>query len=439
MKRMNRSGGAFRVLIICTNFPPSNSTGARRPYYLARTLLEQGFEVAVLTSALELPDPWMAELAGIEVLRLATTPVPDGMNKAQRGIAFSYWRLKDHVLHIIPRTLAFLFLPLDFSSRMDFDEIEVAARIHRCDLVVSTGPGWSTFEFGHRISDHWECPFMVDYRDPWNVIIPEVGLRTVTWHGSGPIGWLKRLRMRRAEQMYTGKVVGVTAATRTVLLNALKCIGEHPAKVVHNGFDIQTGNQKVGPRNKMTLLYTGRLYHEQEWNIVLEALEAVHSEDPEGAKEMELLLVGPISDDRSLMKRLNQCADRTGMVRMLGRVGRNEALSLQQSADLLLHVGFKGKEGILPVKFMEYLNAGRPILQVSTGYDDQERILELTKTGTIHASVDSLTKMILKCLELRRSGGEIPHKPNEIALAEYTWKNQMERWAEFIEEATRER
>ncbi len=401
---------------------------------MAKALQDQGFEVAVLTSAMELPDPWMAEMVGIEVLRLPTTPMPDGLNMAQRGLALLYWRLKGHMVNVIPRTLAFLFLPLDFASRMDFNEIEVAARIDRCDLVVSTGPGWSTFEFGHRISENWKCPFMVDYRDPWNAVIPEVGLRTVTWYGNGPIGWMKRLRMRHAERKYTANVAGVTAATHTVLLNALKCMGEHPAKVVHNGFGVQTFPQKADRGNKMTMLYTGRLYHEQEWDIVVEALEIIHTENPDLAKEMELLLVGPISEDYKLLKQLSHCAERTGMVRMVGRVGRNEALALQQNVDLLLHVGFKGKRGILPVKFIEYLNAGRPIIQVSTGYDDQERILELTETGTIHATAASLVKRILKCLELRRSGAVIPHKPNEDVLAEYTWESQMGGWVKFIEQ-----
>jgi len=424
----------LRVLIICTHFPPSNATGARRPYYLARTLLDQGIGVTVLTSTMELPDPWMAEMEGIEVLRLPTTPIPDDLTKTQRRLAYLYWRLKDHVAHVIPRTLAFLFLPLDIESRMDFDERRVSEQIMRCDIVVSTGPGWSTFEFGHRISQHWGCPFLVDYRDPWNVVIPEVGLRTVTWYGSGLIGWLKRLRMRRVERKYTAQVAGVTGATRTVMLNALRCVGEHPSMVVHNGFDFHEVQCSVEPYSKLTMLYTGRLYHEQEWNIVVEALETIHSERPELAKEIELLLVGPISEDHSLLNVLHQCAERTGMVRMMGRVGRDEALDLQRSVDLLLHVGFKDKRGILPVKFIEYLNAGRPILQVSTGYDEQEKILGMTRTGTVHPTGDSLRDRLIECWALRSAGKAIPHHPDEQVLADYTWASQMGRWSQFIQQ-----
>lgn len=428
----------IRVLLICTHFPPTNATGARRPYYLAKTLLELGFDVLVLTSAKELPDPWDADLEGMEVLRLPVTPIPDGLNSIQRGSAYLYWRLMGHSYHLVPRTIAFFFLPLDFSSRMDFDERFVAARFTRADIVVSTGPGWSTFEFGHRISTYWGCPFLVDYRDPWNAVIPGVGLRTVTWYGDGLIGWLKRLRMRRLERRYTSRAAGITAATEAFLENALRSVGHHPSRVIHNGFNTIPTNIAVIYFPKLTFLYTGRLYHEQEWDIVLEALNYIFAIDPVAAQEIQLLLVGPTSEAPELLMKLKECADRTGMVRMMGRVGRDEALELQRSADALLHVGFKGKRGILPLKFIEFLNAGKPILQVSTGSDVQERILKETETGTVHPTAASLADKLMEYRSIWASGKAIPHSPNVEALDVYSWKNQMSGWVDFIRDTLEE-
>ncbi|MFZ1618018.1 MAG: hypothetical protein WAT41_11775, partial [Flavobacteriales bacterium] len=108
-------------------------------------------------------------------------------------------------------------------------------------------------------------------------------------------------------------------------------------------------------------------------------------------------------------------------------------------ADLLLHVAFKEKRGILPLKFIEYLDADKPILQASTGQDEQEAILERTRTGTICRSPEVIVHFLLRSLILKSEGGPLPYQPDRNAIAVFSWKHQMGRWVNFIMEGHQQR
>src|SRR5690606_29240365 len=67
----------MRVLLITSQFPPSNATGARRPYYLARALADRGHQVTVLTDDRPPdPAPWTVDITGIRVERQPSTERP---------------------------------------------------------------------------------------------------------------------------------------------------------------------------------------------------------------------------------------------------------------------------------------------------------------------------------------------------------------------------
>ena len=420
------------VLIICPHFPPLNRTAARRPYHLARHLVQKGHRVSVVTQQAATNDDWNASMEGIRVLRLPLTRIPTDSPWWQRCLLTIHWRLVTTALRPLSDLIADLFLPLNRAERLDLRTGTVEQQLGRHDVVIATGPGWSMFEFGAQLSRAWNSTFLPDYRDPWSVEIPEVGLLLMSDHGKGTISWLRKRRWRRLERRFTRNAQGITAATPTVLENALRVIGARPSTVIFNGHGSKGGPTRSSANKKFTVVYTGTAYWEQEWEILGDALTLLEKEHPEEVRDLQVLLVGATSSHPPTMARVQHLIDAHPCVTSLQRMDRLSAIHQQGAADRLLHVGFKGKRGILPLKFLEYIHAGVPVIQVSSGRDIQEAIIERTRTGVVVADASALTRSLLDGISRWRSGDHIPFEPDTAALQEFTWDHQMERWRAFI-------
>ena len=424
--------GLPSVLIVCQHFPPLNRTAARRPYHLARHLVDRGHRVTVITQAATAADDWITDLSGIEIVRLPLIKVPRDASILCRWTYVIVDLLESNSLtRSLGHVAADLFLPLNRKARLDLVPADILTRASCPDIILATGPGWQCFEYGHRLGLAWNTPLMLDYRDPWNIAIPEVGLDLMTNLGKGIIGSLRMRRMRMAELAFTRTAVAVTAATPPFLENALKVIGERRSLAVLNGHRPLV-RVAPGPHPRLTLIYTGSVYEEQEWNIVLQGLKMIEQKRPDLLPALSLRLVGidlrNVKRSRHILEELVQRAE----VSLEDRMDRDATLHIQSSSDVLLHVGFKGKQGILPLKFLEYLHSGAPILQVSSDRDMQERIIDETRTGSVVGSAQALCEYLVEALEHWKAHGQLPYSPDKTALLKYTWEHQMELWRRFI-------
>lgn len=430
---MEPAKGLPSVLIICTYFPPQNSTAARRPYHLARRLAERGHRVSVLTSELEPGTRWETDLTGLRIMRMPRTfTLPDG-NALQQAIVRGYWRTMGRRMNVIYRTLGFLFTPMDLHDRLHLDEEAVDRELGPHEVIVATGPRWSIFEFGHRLAERWNSCSLVDYRDPWNLVLDRIGVRAITWYGDGPIGWLKRRRMRRLERRFTQRAAAVTSVSPPMLGNAILSTGITRAGLVYNGSNPAPSLQHPVRGTHFMLLYSGRLSVEQEWPTVIGAFDRMHAERPELASKIKLILLGPVTADPHVLASLEACGARTGMIEVRPGVDRVPALMMQSAADVLLNVSFADLSGIVPVKLLEYLHARRPILQISSNPDVQEAILGRTRTGEVIASSDALIEYLARQVGHWERGEDLPYAPDLAAIAEFRHERQMDKWVDLIQ------
>jgi hypothetical protein len=422
-----------RILIVCTWFPPVNQPGARRPYFLARCLRDRGWQVSVLTSAPEEPPAWPCDLNGIRVLPTPRTRAIIGLNAAQR------WLLRARYADLPAwcqgplRVMADLFLPLRPGHRWNLSPAMIDAELGPQDVVLATGPDWTAIEAGARAARFWKAAWTVDYRDPWNVRIPEVAKDIITWQGRGIAGSLRRWRMRRAEKRYSGSALLITAVSRAFLANALAITGASKGVVVHGGFDASRAPMSRARGTHFVLTHTGHLYPEQPWSSFFNALRSLAVEQPQLAQLLRVRFVGTTSTEPRLLRELEITMEATHLIEQLPRVDRDTALRLQEDSDGLLQLALSGKKGYLPVKFLEYLGARRPILLFSKEQDEMEEVLMTTRTGTIARDQHELLNWLVGRLQVHADGGSIPFAPDEEALQAFDYHRSMGRWAELLE------
>jgi hypothetical protein len=117
----------------------------------------------------------------------------------------------------------------------------------------------------------------------------------------------------------------------------------------------------------------------------------------------------------------------------------DEAIRLQTEADALLQLALTGRKGYLPVKFLEYLGAGKPIILLSAEEDEMESALTSTRTGAIVRDALQLVAHLIAHLEAHRTGHSLKYAPDERALSAFDYATNMDRWADLLGSALRTR
>lgn len=420
------------VLILSYQFPPVNGTGARRPYYLARQLANEGHRVSVLTSAIAETQPWLPNTSGITVMRTPLTWLQRDMNMPQRLLARFHHRMMGTVLHGPLRVIADLLLPLYHATRWDIGVKEIEDRLGRHDVIVATVPTWTPADHGLKLARRWRALLTIDYRDPFSIAIEEVHMDVVSGHGTGLPGVLRRMHFRRMERMFGRAAFALTAVSSAVLENAFRITGTDRGAVVHGGYDPSVVPPPPVKNDLFTVVYTGRIYPEQDWDLVLGTIERMAASDPDLSSKFRLRIIGAASVDERLLHRIKASAAQHDCIVVLPRMAREMALAQQHAADAVLHLAYKGRKGYVPVKFLEYLNAGRPLLLVSHEADDMERIVDETRVGSVLRSMDDLERAFKDSIAAHAENRALPFNPDHAALATFAYPHQMARWVELL-------
>ncbi|MCB9170909.1 MAG: glycosyltransferase [Flavobacteriales bacterium] len=425
-----------RILILCSHFPPVNATGARRPYYLARALQAHGHPVTVLTNQLTADPPWVADMEGLTVFRLPLTDLPEDLPGWQRVASQLLRPWRGTFLHRPMQALLEPLLPLFHGRRWGMAEQDILRRIGPQDIVVATGPDWYMFEMGMRLAQGTGATFFTDHRDPWNTLIPGVSLQCLNWYGRGIPSWIRRRRNLALERQILQRTAGMTAASPAYLDNAKAIAGDAPGIVIYNGILRRTPPGHV--RNeRFTILYTGRTYVEQDWKLVVDALLRSSPTGTGPANDIVLRVRGVGGDIGGIPKVLRECAARTGLVELMPELDRDALAREAGHADLLLSVVCEGNRGQLPLKLVDYLSYGRPILLTGGTRGIQHEVLERTRTGVAIGDTGALTTHLIGALDAWRAGTSPSYAPDTAALEALSITHQMDRWRNFLLEHSR--
>ncbi len=375
---------------------------------------------------------WSPPMDGIQVIRAKATSVQRDLGVVQAAIA----RLKERTVgkgsNRFFRLLADLVLPVFHSSRWDLLPSEIEARAGKCDLIIATGPVWNTFDLAAQLSSRWDATLLLDYRDPWNALDPAVALHSLNWHGKGLAGWLKMKRSISVERRIVQQANGITATSPAYLANALRFCGNKPSRVIYNGFRSRKPERTAGRNPKLTLLYAGKLYMEQDWDLIMKGLEIVRSESAEIAEGIEIQLWGADMSDTEKMDGLKDFGRRTRMMRFFPATDRGSFEQIQQNADILLSVISEGNRGQIPLKLIDYLGLAAPILLTGHTRGVQQEILEDTKRGRSISTARELAEFLVAA-HTRWSAGEVLAEPGDLKMLEkFKIEDQMGSWFDLM-------
>jgi glycosyltransferase involved in cell wall biosynthesis len=365
-----------RVLFVSYVFPPVGGAGVQRTTKFVKYLPGLGWMPSVLTVANPSVPAWDESLVGDigedVIVRRARTLEPSyavkstvsaneakgvakkrGMKAAVKGAVRGAVKL---VLQPDPQVL---WAPAALAEGK-----RLLAEIPH-DVILVSGPPFSSFLVGAKLSNWAGIPLVLDYRDEWDISNTYLENKKLD---RGSL-WLQKKMQWYAMRTASAVVATTQSSARALAKIRDACGSKARVECIYNGYDPldfpTTPARAAAGRDKFRLAYVGTLWNLTSIAPVVEAVELLATRAPDLAKKLELVVVGRRTEQQqTILARLRHSP--CSLVEH-PYLPHDEALQLVRGADALcvLLSDVAGAERVVPAKIFEYMAAKRTILGVA--------------------------------------------------------------------------
>ncbi len=424
------------LLFIAYYLPPMGSSGVQRPLNLLRHLPTFGWNPVVLapeTGLYHTLDHSLGEeLNGLDVPIYRVKP--DTPFHLAGGSAKQAPRIPEGLSKVLRWMSAFRYLPDNKIGWIDpaFDLAKMIIEKHSPELVFATSPPPSNLMLAAKIRRHTGLPTVFDFRDDW------VGNHQQVY----PTPWHRR-RMGRIEDETVAESSAIVTVN-PVIRDAI--ISRHPrysgpTVSIPSGYDARLFEKRGNPSltkdsSKITLLYSGRFYGENQPDVFFKALSKVVMKHPIFKNKLRLAFQGGLeSRHYNLLESLGM----TDQIVDLGYVDHATSVANLFQADLLWLVAAHRNRGeqVSTGKVYEYMASGKPILALAPLDGALHRILDGYGAFNISSpwSLENVEDRLHELLVAHTKGTFQAADMNYVA--EFTFENMARSMAELFSKVSR--
>ena len=416
----------LKLLLICYHDPSSNLIGAVRVRKFAENLSAGGCSVKVLSRA------GVASYAvgarTTEDFARSEVAVSQGGGRPEQSAGTMTWPTST------PRRANELWrrarpkLMWVFRHVIAVPDIEVlfakALFIHSRDLgewapevIVVSGPPFSTFFVAQRMARKRGIPWVADYRDLWTLS---------SYYALGPI----RRRVDRSLESRLLRTASIVTTVSQPLADEMHHAFGVRSEVVLNGFDPNDLASSVPsvarPGLPLRIVYAGEIYEgKRDPEPLFMALASMGL----GPDQVQVKFYG------ETVRVVEDAARRHGVERLIScepRLPHIESLALQQGADVLLLLMWNnpGERGVYTGKLFEYLGVRRPILMLGFPGGVAAELIRSRDAGVIANEPDEIAATLRRWLVLKEETGAVSLLPEAVS-AGLTRQEQSKRLLEL--------
>jgi glycosyltransferase involved in cell wall biosynthesis len=305
--------------------------------------------------------------------------------------------------------------------RSAFRTVQALLASRHFDVVLSSSPYPTVHRVAARLKKHHEIKWVADFRDPWsqshNYSLPKF-----------------RLHIDRCMEIRTLTNADLITTVSSGFAEKLVQLHGERVVVIRNGFQPMPDSGPSALPERFTISYTGTIYAgKQDPNKVLTALRRLIEAGQIARECIALNFYGRY--DSELQQAIVDHG-LAGVVLQMGSLPRVEIRQCQRSSHLLLLLQWEAtdEQGIFPLKFYEYLDAGRPILATGGAVSNEIRsILDETRTGTTAVTVPEIEQALLNAYEAYLKRGAPDYQGIPEAVARYSYAGCARKLAEYFE------
>ena len=368
------------AVLIAWSFPPISDIASYRPLRVAKTLVNNGWNVTVISA---FPSNTIHRMSNqemrdhippdVEVIRLpdsstdqeitAARPLSHSLvariqRRLKRETRSRINQIKDPqgieaVLSVV-REIGYPIHKMDLVWHPNvLHTIEKLQESKPIDVLWATIPPVSTGIIAYAVSKHLEIPFILDYRDLW----------FENPYEKVPV------EEQRTEKILLDSALEVSAVTQG-FTDVLSKKTSTPVRVIYNGFDpdIFPPPDRVAtsgsPERTLTLVHAGTMYGDSRLDSLLGAVDDLGG-------DTLVHLYGNITEeaDRALPKHSKN-------LQLHGVVAGAQAQQALRDAEIMLIIGIPGDPSTIRGKTFEALALEKPTIYLGDPGDEAARILE---------------------------------------------------------------
>jgi glycosyltransferase involved in cell wall biosynthesis len=362
----------MNILVIAYYFPPFGGGASERVHHFVKNLPASGITPLVLTVDERFyediyHDPALLQAYSSEVRIFRSLVLFGEQLRRQKSHALANVsgnhgtspglarRVKKFVKGlIVPDEQVFWIPPALKTARKIFRE-------HSVDAIITTGPPFSAHLLGAILSNKYNVPLILDYRDLWALNPFMAGM------GAGDL--CNRLLERFTIGYASHAVFTNQEAARA--MEARYQIAPDRISVIENGFDdgavraAFASTQDTSQRGKLRINYLGSLTRKRSPRSFLAAVRRLMENETDLG--IEIGFIGFVTaEHRQLVSEMGL----ESLVTFHGIVPKETALAMMCNSSDILLVLQRASEGgatAIPGKLYEYLATGKPILCLDEG------------------------------------------------------------------------
>ena len=413
----------MNILFITFSFPPRNEIALVRIWNIVKGLSKNGNIVSVLTVDRKLVknqeniQKWKSEIKQYEI-ELLEVPFPlhsvektyfntnhEGIKGAINNILGKGGRFVASLFSEESKRFWLYSVKKFFNKKQNFPY----------DLIIASGGPFVDFEIAHYLSNKYKVPYVLDYRDLWNL---------------NPTKPERPLKIQKREQRILSSAIGVVSVTdgmNDIILNKFSNLSKHKFFVVTNGFErSRLETVPLERYSETSIVYTGSFYFPiRNIEPIFRALSLVKNIDK---LEWKFHYYGKHSTH---IKDIGEKFDLSSRIVDHGMVSKDEALEATKSADLFVVISSVSPETtnenkiMVTGKIFDALGAGTPILLIAPPGSDPEKIMG---NRGVRFSGDQIEEMAEYLRSVIKNGIE-----RNTPAYEYEWSRLADRYNDIVQ------
>ncbi|MFW5879400.1 MAG: hypothetical protein ACOCUV_01115 [bacterium] len=427
----------LKLLIISLHFPPDNIIAARRSEAYARHFYKFGVYPTIVTDIVEKVydenGKWVAyKNHGLDVKPIVeeyetyrVIRLPRFIRRLQRMQKFV-----EQVSFLSP----FFTLTMNLLGHFDMHLIGHYKNYKRYlanllkqekfDCILAIDSPHYHVKLAYELNAEFNIPYICDFRDLIDNQI--LGANYKPGKSKNIINRFKLYFFKK----WLKDCIFITAASHPIAAFYANISGV-PGYEITNGFEPLADNPaKKNEVSEFVLSYTGRLYQNQDWEILAKGVKNfIINENPSNFK---VIFAGVRKDAKEIMKMISQYIPEENLVTYMW-LEKKETEEIQAKTSVFVLASWSGTVGVYSGKLFEYLGARKPILFApgdKCGVVDQ--LLLKTKAGiTANTPEEVCTFITLKYNEWREAG-QVRYDGIEKEINKYTREEQVNRMAGLI-------
>lgn len=243
---------------------------------------------------------------------------------------------------------------------------------HQIDLIFATAPPFTNFLIAQKLSETYNVPFTIDYRDLW-VDNPYYFYPTI-FHKNYAIDLESNVLKK------CSRAIVISRDMKNALLSRYRFLEHNDVAIIPHGYDQQDFDQSSAitkDTDKLVITHSGVFSADLTPKYFIKAVNLLFSEKPQLAQKIEFRFYGILQNQYQRMIMKSKFAESFVLYDYL----EHQLLTKELLKSDVLWLMFP-KPIVTPSRFYEYLGARKPLLVCS--YDSEvARIAQSTNAAII--------------------------------------------------------